>query len=90
MLVETEELFELIGGDDTENLTHVETVYLGNWRWGSIFQLVVKDKEGKLWGIDFREGTGDEYYNSLQTHLEHELVPMDSRPVTKTEYFYVS
>lgn len=92
MIVETADLFYLISGDDKDiDFETVDTVFINSWRHGAIYRLVVKHKEtGSLWGIDYREGTDDDYYNSLQSHLEWELKPVVAKEVVKMEYSYGS
>lgn len=85
----TETLMDLMVGDKSEDglFTLVENVYCGLWRWGTKWQLVIKDFAGNLWAVDYRESSTEEYYNSLSEYTEHELYPVDA--VETKVYRYV-
>lgn len=90
MIVETEDLFYLIAGSETEDLRFVKLQDIGVWRWGNIYRLVAQRKQdGSFWAIDYRDSTNDDnYYNSLQDHLEQELKPAFGKEKVITEYSY--
>lgn len=79
LTLETDVIMDLLFGEDhTEDglFTFVDKVHEGDWRWGSTWQLVIKDIAGNLWGLDFRDTAGDEYWNSLSDYTEHKFYPI--------------
>jgi len=47
---------------------------IGDWRWGTEWQLVVQDGDGRYWETIYREQIQPEYYNSL---FEAQMITFD-------------
>lgn len=69
----------------------VETVHeeiTGEWRWGNFYFLVVKDDEGKLWGLEYRRSIDGES-NSLRDDPEsHEIQEVEEIEVVVKSYVF--
>lgn len=77
----TETIMDLLdgryGGESADQLfSYVANVYCGEWRWGNTCQLVIRDVANNFWALDYRESSGDNYYNSLSDFTEHEFYPV--------------
>lgn len=61
-----------LDGEVDEQYTMVALEYLGDWRWGTEHRLVIQDQNGSFWAIEYREQSGDNYYNSLDDEVDEE------------------
>jgi len=74
-----------VGGDHQDyELIHDEVI--DEWRWGNIYQAIIKDSEGKLWGVDYRVQTGDNYHHEFEDMDTVEFYPVEAKEVTKVIY----
>lgn len=89
LVLETDVIMDLLyGEDETEDglFTFVAKIHKGNWRWGSYWQLIIKDFAGNFWGLQFEDTSGDEYWNSLSDFTEHKFYPV--KRLEQTTYAY--
>lgn len=78
---------ELYSGGEAQpedQFEYVSCELFDEWRWGVIRLLVLRDREGKLWGTMVREQTGDHYYCNLDEDSEITFETVIAVP--KTEY----
>lgn len=71
-------------GSDSYELIHSDMV--GEWRWGVIYEAVIKDSEGNLWGTTYQVQTGDNYYHEFEDLDQVEFYPV--KAITKTIVTY--
>jgi hypothetical protein len=70
----------------SDDYTVVHTDLVEEWRWGVLYETIVKDAEGNLWGVTYRVQTGDSYYHEFEDLDEVEFYPV--KAVEKTVITY--
>jgi len=74
-----------VGGDHQDyELVHNEII--DEWRWGNIYQSVIKDSEGKLWEVSYRVQSGDNYHHEFEDLGTVEFYPVEAKEVTTVTY----
>ena len=74
-----------VGGDHQD----YELMYrdiIDEWRWGNIYQSIIKDSKGKLWGADYRIQAGDNYHHEFEDLDTVEFYPVEAKEVTTVTY----
>lgn len=71
------------GDDDYELLSQK---VIDEWRWGNVYESVIKDSEGKLWGVTYRVQSNDNYYHSFEDLDEVEFYPVEAVTVKRVVY----
>lgn len=65
--LDRDEALRLWGSEETDNYELIDQVYIGQWRWGNDYQIVIKDKATeRLYAAGVKEQTGDHYYISWE------------------------
>lgn len=70
LAVPKETLEKLIAGEGVNDLTYVDAVYDGEWRWGAEYTLIFKDSADRYWSYPYRVQVGDNYYNSVEDEYD--------------------
>lgn len=86
LVLESERAIALCAGEPDDEYEYVDSEFAGEWRWGVSYQVVIKDKQGKFWGVTYREQIGDHYYNSLEDGGTVHFYPVEAVEVTSYEY----
>jgi hypothetical protein len=71
------------GSDDYEVIKEdiVET-----WRWGNLYETIIKDKDGNFWGVTFRVQEGDNYHHEFEDLDEVEFYSVVPKEITTVVY----
>jgi hypothetical protein len=86
LVLESDRANNLVNGVLDDEYEFVDSEYAGLWRWGVMYEVIIKDKlTGKLWGVTYQEQIGDHYYNSLDDGNVH-FYPVEGFERTVTEY----
>lgn len=86
LTLDSERAIRLVNGEPDPEYTYVDSEYDGQWRWGVSYEVIIKDQEGKFWGVVYQEQIGDHYYTSLEDGKTVTFYPYEAFEVTKTEY----
>ncbi len=88
--VESSRALKLACGDKDDLYEHVQQEIIDEWRWGNVYELIVRNKkDGTLWGFTYQEQSGDRYHNSLENEPMTEFYQLEARKVVKWEYYPV-
>jgi len=71
LILESEVAQDLAVGCDTNGYVYIANNFVGEWRWGVNYELVIKDSAGNYWATVYQEQTGDNYHNSLEDNSAH-------------------
>jgi hypothetical protein len=71
------------GNDDYEL---VSDEIIDEWRWGNLYESIIKDEDGNLWGSTYRVQTGDNYHHEFEDLDEVEFYPVKAVEVKKIVY----
>lgn len=87
LVLDSERAIALTVGELDDEYEYVDSEFAGEWRWGVSYQVVIKDKkQGKLWGVTYREQVGDNFYSSLEDGGTVHFYPVEAVEVTSYEY----
>ena len=75
--------------DDESGYSVVEDIYVEERRWVSVHQLVIKDREGKLWSTYYERGL-TEYQDEQPWEGHDEVDFFEVRAVPRTTYDYLA
>lgn len=80
------------GGDfSAEGLTVESDKQTGTSRWESIHRLVVRDRDGRLWAVTYRQGlTESQESEPFEDMTEVTFYEVEKVPVTTYEYRKIS
>lgn len=88
LILDSDKTMMLIDGHpDVTDYTFVTSEFAGEWRWGTSYEVIIKDDAtGKLWGTTYNQQIGDNYYNSLEDGDSVHFYPVEAVEKTVVEY----
>jgi hypothetical protein len=84
--IDPKESIKLSAWHNTDSYQTVSCEVIDEWRWGNVYELVVKDSEGKFWATVYKEQSGDNYYNFMEDEDEVEFYQVEPVEVVKVTY----
>lgn len=85
LVLKSEDARLAVGGDHEDYELVVEDI-VDTWRWGNIYEAVIKDAEGNLWQTAYRVQEGDNYHHEFEDMNEVEFYPVEAKEVTTVKY----
>jgi len=88
LILESEKVLAIIDGHpDVTEFTLIDSEFYGEWRWGTSYQIVIKDNTTQqLWATVYNQQVGDNYYNSLEDGDTVHFYPVEEYNIVATHY----
>jgi hypothetical protein len=86
MLVAVHDLDLLLAGEEATPYKYITQTVVDEWRWGYVYEVIIKDSDENFWGYTYKEQVGDEYWTSFSDTEFVQFYRVFPKEVVTTKY----